>query len=190
MTQRVVLHPAADLIDGVEAEPDDMERIEHPHGAGQGGPQRAGIAAERVQRGHVDAVPPDLVAARHPTRQHRCAPALDDVEESGPAVERHDPGREHGARVWCCGQERGLAHTQGAHPAQPGGVVDQRSPYSPTAAMTVAQPAPRSVPTAATVCPSWPTRRHASPRVRSVNDARGRMSSLVSVHVCLRHHDS
>ena len=40
-----------------------MEGVQHPGGVRQGGPQRGGVAAERVQRGHRDAVPPALAAA-------------------------------------------------------------------------------------------------------------------------------
>ena len=46
------------------------------------------------------------------------------------------------------------------------------SPWSRTAAITVAQPTPNSRATAATACPSRPTRRQAWARARSVHDAR------------------
>ena len=64
------------------------------------------------------------------------------------------------------------------------------SPYSPTAAITVAQPTPNSAATAATVCPSSPTRRHASRRARCVQAARGRIASVVSVQVRRGHRGS
>ena len=75
-------------------------------------------------------------------------------------------------------------------PASRSGSSTSGCPYSRTAAITVAQPTPRSAATAATVCPSWPTRRHASRRARSVNDARGRISSWLSVQVTVAHRSS
>jgi len=72
-------------------------------------------------------------------------------------------------------------------PASRAGSSTSGVPYSRTAAMIVAQPTPKSPATAATVWPSCPTRRHASRRARSVIDARGRTSSLVSVHVTVGH---
>jgi hypothetical protein len=51
----------------------------------------------------------------------------------------------------------------------------------------VAHDTPNAAATWATECPSSPTRRHASARARSVIDARGRIASLVSVHVEAAH---
>jgi len=61
------------------------------------------------------------------------------------------------------------------------------SPWSRTAAITVAQPTPNSRATAATACPSRPTRRQAWARARSVHDARGAIAGCVSVQVCCSH---
>ena len=56
-------------------------------------------------------------------------------------------------------------------------------PYSTTARITVGQPTPSSAATAATSVASWPTRRQACTRARSVSTERARIASLVSVHV-------
>src|SRR5271157_4765357 len=56
-----------------------------------------------------------------------------------------------------------------------------------TAAITVAQPTPTSRATAATECPSRPTRRHACLRARSLHDARALICGWVSVQVCCSH---
>src|SRR5271165_2787845 len=56
-----------------------------------------------------------------------------------------------------------------------------------TAAITVAQPTPTSRATAATECPSRPTRRHACLRARSLHDARALICGWLSVQVCCSH---
>jgi hypothetical protein len=71
------------------------------------------------------------------------------------------------------------------HPGrQCGRVVEERCPWSRTAAMTVHQPTPRERPTSATAWLFRPTWRQA--RARSVSDARAAMSGLVSLHVSRR----
>jgi len=42
----LLLHAAADGVDGVEPELDDVEGVQHPGRLGEGGPQRGGIPAE------------------------------------------------------------------------------------------------------------------------------------------------
>jgi hypothetical protein len=60
-------------------------------------------------------------------------------------------------------------------------------PYSTTAAITAAQPTPKSRATAATECPSRPTRRHACFRARSLHDVRALICRWLSVQVCCSH---
>jgi hypothetical protein len=69
MPERLLLHPAADLVEGVEAEPDYVEGVQHPGGVRQAGAQRGGTPAERVQRRHPHAVAPGLRAAGNPAGQ-------------------------------------------------------------------------------------------------------------------------
>jgi hypothetical protein len=57
----VLLDPAADLVEGLVAQPDHVEGVEHPGRGGQLGAQRGGVAAERIQRGHRDPGPPVLL---------------------------------------------------------------------------------------------------------------------------------
>jgi hypothetical protein len=66
-------------------------------------------------------------------------------------------------------------------PASRAGSSTGGCPSSRTAAITVAHPTPNYAATEATVCPSRPTRRHASFRGRSVSDARARIASDCSV---------
>ena len=116
-----------------------------------------------------------------PARPRRCRPASagrgrkpsrtstvplrpsHDVEQPRPAVQGDDAGGEHGARAWVSrpGTRSRPPRACAPRPAGPGSSTSG-CPYSRTAAITVAQPTPRSAATAATVCPSWPTRRHAS----------------------------
>lgn len=67
MAKGFLLHPTADPIHSVEAEPDDMEGIQYPGSVRQAGAQRGCVAPERVQRGHGDPVTPGVAAGRHPT---------------------------------------------------------------------------------------------------------------------------
>ena len=49
VAEGVLLHPAADLVDDLSPEPDDMEGVEDRHRVGQLVTDRVGIAAERIQ---------------------------------------------------------------------------------------------------------------------------------------------
>jgi len=62
-----------------------------------------------------------------------------------------------------------------------------RWPNSRTARMIVGHPTPRSVATWATLTASWPTRRHASARARSVSTPLGRIASVRSENVTVGH---
>ncbi len=52
-----LLHPAANLVEDLRAELDDVEGVEHLHGVGQCVAQRVGVAAERVERSVLDTGP-------------------------------------------------------------------------------------------------------------------------------------
>ena len=52
-----LLDPAADFVDDLGAELDDMEGVEDLHGVGQVVAQGVGVAAERVERGMLDPGP-------------------------------------------------------------------------------------------------------------------------------------
>jgi hypothetical protein len=58
----LLLDAAADLVDGVEAELDDVESVEDAGRSGQVGAQGAGVAAERVQRCDGDSRAPPGVS--------------------------------------------------------------------------------------------------------------------------------
>ncbi|MBO0879701.1 MAG: hypothetical protein J2P17_04890 [Mycobacterium sp.] len=53
--QGLLLHPAADLVDDLGAEPDDVERVEHGDRVWELVADGVGVAAERVQGGVLDA---------------------------------------------------------------------------------------------------------------------------------------
>jgi hypothetical protein len=72
-------------------------------------------------------------------------------------------------------------------PSVRAGSATRPVPWSTTDDITVAQPTPNARATCATEQVSCPTRRHASARARSVMLIRGRIASLVSVHVVTGH---
>ena len=47
----LLLHPPAHVVDGAEAEPGHVERLQHPDRLGQAGAQRGRVAAGRIERG-------------------------------------------------------------------------------------------------------------------------------------------
>ena len=74
-----------------------------------------------------------------------------------------------------------------ATPSSRAGSSTSGVPCSRTAVITVAQETPNARATCATECPSSPTRRHASAAARTVQPARGRICSVVSVQVRTAH---
>ena len=54
VAQGGLLDAAADLVDDLGAELDDVERVQHRHGVGQLVADRVGVPAERVQGGVLD----------------------------------------------------------------------------------------------------------------------------------------
>ena len=109
-----------------------MEGVQHPHRPRQARGQRAGVAAERVERRGVDQVPPGRVAAREPLLHSTSGAARYDVEQLRPrptgAGHRHDPNDELGVLTAPGSQERRLVHAHRIHPGQAPRVLDQRPP--------------------------------------------------------------
>ena len=186
----LALDPAANLVDRGEPEAHHMKRIQHPHGVRQGGTQRRGVAAIRVQRRGPDRGPPAGVALAHPADQGGCAAVGDHIQQPGRPVaagQIHDAGHEAGRAGGRGGLERGLVHPEHRHPGEAVRVIHPGVPWARTAAIAVPHPIPNSRATAATDAPSSPTRRHTSARARSVSDARGPITGEVSVQVLVGH---
>jgi len=94
----VLLDPAADLIEGVEAQLADVERVEHPHRGRELVAQRGGIPPVGVQRRDADPRLPALGSISQPAAQHRPGPARHQVQQAGRASggQVDDAGRERG----------------------------------------------------------------------------------------------
>jgi hypothetical protein len=59
--ESLLLHPPADVVDGLPAQPHAMEGVQHPHRVGQLDAQRGGVPPERVEGGEGDPLPPRLI---------------------------------------------------------------------------------------------------------------------------------
>jgi len=120
--------------------------------------------------------------------------AFHHVEEPGRAAagrrEVDQPSREPGVGGRRGGQERGLVHASRVTAVCSHCWSRIFRPYSVTARMIVGQPTPRSLATCATLAASWPTRRQACTRARSVRTAFGRIASVRSDQVPCRHSGS
>jgi hypothetical protein len=77
-----LLHAAADLVDDLGAELDDVEGVEHLHRVGQRVAQGVGVAAERVQRGGLDVRPELGLPGVEPAGVGRSGPAQHQVEQT------------------------------------------------------------------------------------------------------------
>lgn len=66
VSEGLLLHPATDLVQHVEAELDHVERVQHAHRRRQRVGQGGGVAPERVERGQPDAVAPLLLPTDDP----------------------------------------------------------------------------------------------------------------------------
>lgn len=122
---RLVLDPAADVVEAGEPELDDVEAVQHSGGVGQGHAQSSGVPPERVERGHHNTGPPQLGLAPDPLRKNGSRPAGGDIEQQGGPHVDH-PGDERGVPVGVGTQERRLVHPQRADPLQAGRVPHQR----------------------------------------------------------------
>ena len=69
----LLLHPPAHVVDGGEAEPGHVERVQHPDRLGQAGAQRGRVAAGRIERGDRDVFAPTVGLSGNPSGQRfRC----------------------------------------------------------------------------------------------------------------------
>ena len=163
VTERVVLHPPANLVDARRSPSrDDVEGIQHPGGVRQTGAQRGGVATERVQRRHPDTITPSLVAAGNPCMQSGSAAPVDHVEQPRTAVQVDDPGDEPGARPRVAARNAVSSTPTLSTPSSRLVIVDQRLPVVADRGHHGAPADPELGGHRATVCPSSPTRRHAS----------------------------
>ena len=125
MTERLVLHPAADLVDAAVGDPHDMERVGDPAGVievrGQAGPERLG----QIGGHHLDPGQPRRVGVGGPSPQVSGSVAFDHVDHDVP-LEIDQPGRVDRGVVPVGGQERRLVDPELADRTDPVGVVDQR----------------------------------------------------------------
>ena len=78
--ERVLLDPAADLVDHGRAELHDVERVQDGDGFGQFVADRIGVAAERIQRRRFDAGSKFLAAVFEPVGVGLPGPARDEVQ--------------------------------------------------------------------------------------------------------------
>ncbi len=75
-----MLHAAAQVIDGGEAEAGDVEGVQHPHRFGKACGKRGGVAAERIDRGVLDPV------SRADTQSHKAFPLRPSITSSSRAT--------------------------------------------------------------------------------------------------------
>ena len=150
---------AAQLLDRGEAEPGDVEAVEHAGRGRESGAQRRGIRVIRIQRRSADAGPPAGLALRDPAAQRGGRAALDHVEQArhpapaagqvqDPGDERRRAGRGGGGE---CGLVPPTARTcssgSGRRPAGGRGRAPRPSlspsPLCPSRPLTLARPRPR-----------------------------------------------
>ena len=82
VTQRILLNAAADLVDDLGPEPDNVEGIQDADGVGQFVADRVGISAERVQRGLLNLPGEPIRLALQPCLVGGARPAHHGVEQS------------------------------------------------------------------------------------------------------------
>ena len=114
VAERLVLHPAADLIDAAVADPHDVERVSDTAGVievrGQPGTERLG----QIGGHHLDPRQPGRVGVGGPSPQVSSAVAFDHVDHDVP-LEIDQPGRVDGGVVAVGGQERRLVDPELTH---------------------------------------------------------------------------
>ena len=189
MTQRLVLHPAADLVDAAVADSHDMERISDPAGVGEPWRQAGAERLGQIGGHHLDRRQPRRVGIGGPSAQVSGAVALDHVDHDV-ALEIDQPGRVDGGVVPVGGEKRRLINAELAHWPDAFGVVDERGavlddgvhdrpPAHPELVRQLAHGAGVLTDLAARLDPA-----------RRVSTACASTCSLVSVHVRAEHRDS
>jgi hypothetical protein len=79
----LLLDAAADFVDDLGAELDDVEGVQDLHRIGQAVAQGVGVAAERVERGGLDVRPELGLSCVEPGGVGRAGAAEDQVEQTG-----------------------------------------------------------------------------------------------------------
>jgi hypothetical protein len=184
------LDPPADVIDGGEPEPHDMEGVEYPHGMRQRDAQRGCVAAVGVQHRHPDPGPPPRVALVHPTHQRRPASIFDHVEQPrrpNTAAEVDDAGHETRRSDGRGGLKRRLVQPDHLDPVEAAWVIDPRRAVLTDRGHRGTPADPELAGHRGDRGPSSPTRRQISARARPVNEARGAISGQVCVQVRFAH---
>jgi hypothetical protein len=128
MAQRLVLDAPADLVEGLVAQPHDVEGVEDAHRVGQFGAQRGRVAAEGIQRRHGDPVRPHRFARGDPVRVGLAGAAAHHVQQTRRAARGQvdDAGSELGAAGTTGVLPQVLVDAQAGHRVQPTRVLDQR----------------------------------------------------------------
>jgi len=85
----LMLDATARVVDRVEPESDDMNRVQHSGRVRQTGAQCGGVAAERIQRGDADTLAPGLGLSLDPLGQNGSRPALDTTSSREPVTSTH-----------------------------------------------------------------------------------------------------
>ena len=107
VTERVLLDPAADLIQGLVGEADQMEVVDDDRGVGQPAAHGGGVGLMRVDDDVFDPVPPGLGLGGEPGGDGVLGAAFEHVDGVA-GVEVHDVGDEHRRRRLRRCQERRL----------------------------------------------------------------------------------
>ena len=127
MAELLVLDAPPDVVDGGEAEPHEVERVQYSHRCRQPHSERAGIAAVGVEHRDRDSVAEVGGAPGDPAAQRGGRASRHNIEQPGPcAGQVHDAGRERRRPAGVRGLERGLIHTDRVHPGEPARVADER----------------------------------------------------------------
>jgi hypothetical protein len=190
MAQRLVLHPAPDLVEAAVPGAHHVEGIGHPPGVVEVRRQYRSERLGQVGGHHLDAAQPRRIGLGRPSPQVSGPIALDHVDDHL-GLEVHQPGGVHGGVATVGGQERGLVDAELGHRTDAAGVVHQRGAVFVTAFITVHQHTPNSAATVDTGRASSPTWRQASAPARRVSTTWASTCSEPSVQVlasqCARH---
>ena len=124
----LLLHAAADLVDNLGAELDDVEGVEHLHGVGQTVAQGVGVATDRVQRCRLDVRPELGLPGVEPAGVGGIGPAQDQVEQMCPDLPVRVAGQvDHAGDLAALPELAWPPHVfvnaERLHLAQPGGIV-------------------------------------------------------------------
>ena len=85
VSQRLVLDPAADFVEGVVAQPHDVEGVSDLSGFGHRGVERGAVGAREVQHRPADALAPLSAPAQQPACGRLGVSASDYVKELAPS---------------------------------------------------------------------------------------------------------